>query len=169
MGAVPDPICAFCSKPIRAQSYVMRQHGEVVHVVCYSHALRVRTIESIDRAQVATGRASRLLDEIIERRTRRPVVRTKAPTPRTCPLCRHSATVIDWRPGLPWLTVVGCRCGTYFVHATVLDERLPALGGEECERLSCSIQECRATKHEAWLTTNTGMPDGALVVRTTRT
>jgi hypothetical protein len=128
----------------------------------------VRAIDGSNRAQTAPARAASLLDEATERRTRRSVVRTKTPTPGRCPLCRHSATVIDWRPGLDWVTVNGCPCGTFFVHAGLLDERLPAISPEVRETLSRSIQEFRAMKHEAWLTTTTGAPDGTLVVRTTR-
>ena len=146
----------------------MCEHGDVFHVACRSQALRLRAIDGINRARTATARAAGWLDEAIERRTRRSVVRTKTPTLGTCPLCRQSAAVIDWRPGLDWLTVSGCPCGTFFVHAGLLDERLAAISPEVRETLCRSIQDFRAMKQEAWLTTTTGAPEGTLVVRTTR-
>ena len=47
----------------------------------------------------------------------------------SCPLCREPATLTDWRPGLSWIGVEGCRCRGYFVRPEVLERRPDDLQG----------------------------------------
>ena len=85
-----------------------------------------------------------------------------------CPICRHAATVTDWRPSVDWIAVEECSCDGYFVRASVFTGRLPKLSAADRRELALRIREFRGMGHEAWCLTTDGTVDGPLLVRTER-
>jgi hypothetical protein len=165
----PDPTCLTCSKPIRSGSLVVYEHRELFHVACRSRVLQFTSIEQSDSAQTAKHRAVRLMDDARRAQTsRRSPPDTGDRRLTACPLCVHSATMTDWRPGAEWIAVEDCPCAGFFVWAPLLTERVRRLAARNRQDLAHRIRAFRAMGHEAWLTTLDGTLTGALVVRTAR-
>jgi hypothetical protein len=40
-----------------------------------------------------------------------------------CPVCEAPARVLDWSPGVYWLVIEGCSCGSYRVRADLVATR----------------------------------------------
>jgi hypothetical protein len=146
-----------CSKPIRSGSFVLLEHGELLHVRCRSRILEEEAMETAARAEAAQDRSARLMLQNL--RLRR--VRPQDP----CPVCGQPAAVLDWRPAMPWLAFDGCSCGGFFVWSALLDSRLPGLSEEERGQLTAHIRLLRRTNTEAWLTTRDGTVSGEMHVR----
>ena len=162
-----DAICSRCSKSIRDTSLVLFRRGELVHVGCRARELQLQAIEGVDRALLGRSRAAKL---IAYRERQRAGLRAAPPRMprRPCPVCHTAATVTDWRPRLPWLTIEGCTCRGYFLWAPLL-LRLEAMPDEDREILSERIQAVRSIGCEAWVSTGNGtLHDQSLVVRETR-
>src|SRR5438093_972836 len=131
MGVPPlDPTCPICSKPITSGSLVLLDHGELFHLGCRSQTLELAAMEEVADARATRTQAIRLrvkakrrranreqAAHLIESIRRQPVARTR-PAGATrqpaqvgrCPFCGGPATLTDWRPGLEWMVVEGCRC-----------------------------------------------------------
>jgi hypothetical protein len=60
-----------------------------------------------------------------------------------CPVCGEPASILDWRPSIPWLAVDGCRCDGIFVWTAILETRLPQVSAEErailCARIFSGV------------------------------
>jgi hypothetical protein len=160
MATVDDPTCPLCSKPVRSGSFVLYEHGELLHVVCRSRVLQVTAMDSVARADAAQQRAAHLVRE----QARRGRIRQHGP----CPVCGEPAILLDWRPSVPWLAIEGCACNAVFVWTALLDGRLSALSPEDRGTLSLDVQRVRKMGTEAWLTTSDGTPGGELIIRDTR-
>ena len=162
-----DPICALCSKPVRSGGYLVSPTGETFHIRCRSWDLQLAALEQHDRARVAIGRARELVEETTSRRQRGHSRREIVPV-QSCPVCRGSATLTDWRPALEWMSVEDCRCRGFFVWTRLLDDgRLARLTPEDRATLSERIRTLRATG-EAWLSTRDRTVMGALILREDR-
>ena len=74
------------------------------------------------------------------------------------------ASILDWRPSVPWLAVDGCRCDGSFVWTALVETRLPGLSTEDRAILSARIRSLRKTGKEAWVLTDDDTPGGALVL-----
>jgi hypothetical protein len=165
----PEPPCAACSKPIRSGSLVMYEHGELFHLRCRTRIRLLSSLETLDRAQTVRQRAGRLIDEARQKQDA-PQFQTETGDRRfaACPLCAHSATVTDWRPGAEWIAIEECPCRGYFVWAPLLAERVRGLPARNREDLAHRIRAFRAMGHEAWLTTLDATVTGPVVIRTAR-
>ena len=162
-----DAICLRCFKPIRDTSSVLFRRGELVHVGCRARELQLQAIEGVDRALLGRSRATRLIADLERQRARFRAAARRRPR-RPCPVCHTAATVTDWRPRLPWLTIEGCTCRGFFLWAPLL-LRLEAMPDEDREILSERIQAVRSIGCEAWVSTRNGtLHDQSLVVRETR-
>src|SRR5262249_625246 len=115
-----DPICALCSKPVRSGGYLVSPTGETFHIRCRSWDLRLAGLGQHGRARGARGRARELVEEPPSRRQRGHSRREIVPV-QSCPVCRGSATLTDWRPALEWMSVEDCRCRGFFVWTRLLD------------------------------------------------
>ena len=70
-----EPACPICSKPVVSGSLVLFQHGELIHIRCVSHDLRIKTTQELERSKAAKAqaleaieRAARLIQEAQQRR-----------------------------------------------------------------------------------------------------
>jgi hypothetical protein len=82
-----------------------------------------------------------------------------------CPVCEAPARVLDWSPGVDWLVIEGCSCGSYRVRADlVATRRLKHLALAERRLLQERIHAITASDQEAWVDTETGTMRGPLVV-----
>jgi hypothetical protein len=160
----PDPVCPTCSKPIVEGIPVVLQHGELIHMRCYTEELRVRALYRVDRA-----RSTRTLAEA----ARVQASRLRAPRPDRsgpgqCPLCGRAATVTDWRPSAPWVAVEDCQCRGFFVWGPLLATRVTALPPQDRRDLTKRVRAARASGREVWLATTDGTVTGPLVIATER-
>ena len=163
----PDPACAVCSKPLVSEGFVQTTAGDVVHIGCRSHQIRVDALDNADRARPAIERSAALVEETRRRR----VVQYRDLTRQNdrCPVCGEPATLTDWRPHLDWMTVEDCACNGFFVWTPLFDEgRLGRLTPEDREILSQRIRHLHGSESEAWLTTRDATVMGALILRTER-
>src|SRR6185295_12908418 len=107
----PDPVCPVCAQLIQSGSLVRFERGTFFHARC-------RNREPPPAIRATSDAAMRWRrDRPAELSMRR----------GACPVCRHRATVIDWRPLVSWLTVEDCPCSGVFVWTSLLEARLPNL------------------------------------------
>ena len=150
-----NPVCQFCAKPIESGSYAVLPHGKRLHVRCRSPILEAEAMEAVAR-EAPQPRTARLMEQNLELRRARRLDR--------CPVCGEPASILDWRPSVPWLAVDGCRCDGSFVWTALVETRLPGLSAEDRALLSARIRSLRKTGKEAWLLTDDDTPGGALVL-----
>jgi hypothetical protein len=155
-----DPVCPVCSKLIAEGTFVILEHGELFHVRCRSQALHSESMEDSD---AISGRPQRPVD-LARSSTQTPRVRQQ----QRCPVCGEPATILDWRPSVPWLSIDGCACNGLFAWAPLLDGNLSALSPTDRATLCHQVQAVRKTGSEAWLTTRDGTPRGEIIIRDER-
>jgi len=155
-----NPVCQFCAKPIGSGSYVVLPHGERVHVLCRSWILEAEAMDAVARADAGQPRTARRMEPNLDLRRARRLDR--------CPVCGEPASILDWRPSVPWLAIDGCRCDGSFVWTALVETRLPGLSAEDRAILSARIRSLRKTGKEAWVLTDDDTPGGALVLRDER-
>jgi hypothetical protein len=63
---IRDPSCPICSKPIKAGSLVLFQHGELFHVACVSRLSQRRARELADGSAGARARAASNVERAID-------------------------------------------------------------------------------------------------------
>jgi hypothetical protein len=70
---------------------------------------------------------------------------------KSCALCTHPATVLDWTPLTEWVVVEGCLCGGFFIAKPLWAQRIPSMPPAEREELGTRIRSWRARGDEAWV------------------
>lgn len=118
--------------------------------------LEAEAMEGVALAKLVQQRTARLMEQNRQLRRARRLDR--------CPVCREPASILDWRPSVPWLVVDGCRCDGFFLWTALLDTLLRGLPIEDRAMLSARIQSLRQTGKEAWLLTDDDTAGGALVL-----
>ena len=86
----------------------------------------------------------------------------------SCLVCNAPATIADWTPIQPWLTVEGCGCGGFFVSKGLWDSRLVSMRVRERDELAERIRAWRARGDEAWVTAAGNRVTGPIVIASVR-
>jgi hypothetical protein len=63
---IRDPSCPICSKPLKAGSLVLFQHGELFHIGCAGRATQARAMELGDRSAKAQACAAQTVERSTE-------------------------------------------------------------------------------------------------------
>jgi len=158
-----DPTCPVCSKPVASQGFTQVADGQVFHLGCRARHLHLRTLERIDRSQIAQQRATQLLETCATRDTSASR-RIELQQPR-CPLCGFPAVLTDW-PQTKWIVVEHCPCHGFSIWRPIL-ERVRALPARDRHDLAHRVRAFRVLD-DAWIATTDGRVTGPLVVRTKR-